>query len=29
LYKDHNTMKTLVESCEILNEVENTVDSLG
>jgi len=29
LYKDHNTMKTLVESCEILNEVENTVGSLG
>jgi len=29
LYKDHNTMKMLVESCEILKEVENTVGSLG
>jgi len=29
LYKDHNTMKALVESCEILKEVENTVGSLG
>lgn len=29
LYKDHNTMKALVESCEILNELENTVGSLG
>ena len=29
LYKDHNTMKSLVESCEILNEVENKVGSLG
>jgi len=29
LYKDHNTMKTLVESCKILNEVENKVGSLG
>lgn len=29
LYKDHNTMKALVESCEILNKVENTVGSLG
>jgi histidine ammonia-lyase len=29
LYKDHNTMKELVESCKILNEVEETVGSLG
>ncbi len=28
LYKDHNTMKELVESCEILSEVENLVGSL-
>ncbi len=28
LYNDHNTMKKLVESCEILEEVENTVGSL-
>ena len=29
LHKDHNTMKKLVESCEILNEVEAAVGSLG
>jgi len=29
LYKDHNTMKKLVESCEILREVEGEVGSLG
>jgi histidine ammonia-lyase len=29
LYPDHNTMKELVQSCEILKEVENTVGSLG
>ena len=28
LYNDHNTMKTLVQSCEILTEVENLVGSL-
>lgn len=28
LYNDHNSMKALVESCEILNEVEETVGSL-
>jgi histidine ammonia-lyase len=28
LYEDHNTMKSLVESCEILDEVENVVGSL-
>jgi len=28
LYKDHNTMKDLVKSCEILKEVESTVGSL-
>ena len=28
LYKDHNTMKELVESCEILSEVEDLVGSL-
>jgi len=28
LYKDHNTMKELVESCEILKDVEATVGSL-
>ncbi len=28
LYKDHNTMKDLVQSCEILAEVENLVGSL-
>ena len=28
LYKDHNTMKELVKSCEILHEVEKTVGSL-
>jgi len=29
LYPDHNTMKSLVRSCEILNEVEKEVGSLG
>jgi histidine ammonia-lyase len=29
LYKDHNTMKELVKSCEILNEVEKVVGNLG
>ena len=29
LYDDHNAMKALVESCEILEEVENVVGSLG
>ena len=29
LYKDHNTMKELVKSCEILSEVEKTVGNLG
>ena len=29
LHKDHNTMKKLVESCEILREVEAEVGSLG
>ncbi len=28
LYPDHNAMKSLVKSCEILEEVENTVGSL-
>ena len=28
LYPDHNTMKKLVKSCEILHEVEKTVGSL-
>ena len=28
LHKDHNTMKALVKSCEILEEVENCVGSL-
>ncbi|GAB4297183.1 MAG: histidine ammonia-lyase [Marinilabiliales bacterium] len=28
LYNDHNTMKQLVKSCEILNEVEKVVGSL-
>lgn len=29
LYPDHNTMKELVKSCEILREVETVVGSLG
>ena len=29
LYNDHNTMKELVKSCEILEEVENEVGDLG
>ncbi len=29
LYSDHNTMKALVKSCEILEEVEKVVGSLG
>jgi histidine ammonia-lyase len=29
LYPDHNRMKTLVKSGEILEEVERTVGSLG
>ncbi len=29
LYKDHNTMKDLVKSCEILNQVENLIGSLN
>ncbi len=29
LYNDHNTMKSLVASCEILEEVEKEVGSLG
>jgi len=29
LYKDHTKMKELVKSCEILEEVEKTVGSLG
>ena len=29
LYDDHNAMKALVESCEILEEVEGEVGSLG
>ncbi len=29
LYPDHNTMKALVQSCDILTEVENEVGSLG
>jgi len=29
LYNDHNTMKKLVKSCEILNEVEKAVGELG
>ena len=28
LYSDHNKMKALVKSCEILEEVEKTVGSL-
>jgi histidine ammonia-lyase len=28
LYKDHNTMKELVKSCEILNQVEKEIGSL-
>lgn len=28
LYKDHNTMKALVKSCDILHEVENEIGSL-
>ena len=28
LYSDHNAMKTLVKSCEILEEVEAAVGSL-
>jgi len=28
LYKDHNTMKALVKSCEILHEVESAIGSL-
>ena len=28
LYDDHNKMKALVESCEILQEVEKTIGSL-
>ena len=29
LYKDHNTMKALVQSCEILEEVEKAIGELG
>jgi len=29
LYKDHNTMKELVKSCEILDEVEKKVGGLS
>jgi histidine ammonia-lyase len=29
LYPDHNTMKELVQSCEILEEVEKVIGSLG
>ena len=29
LYKDHNTMKEVVKSCEILNEVEKVIGDLG
>jgi len=29
LYKDHNTMKKLVQSCELLLEVEKEIGSLG
>ncbi len=29
LYNDHNTMKALVESCEILNEVESQLGAIG
>jgi len=29
LYKDHNTMKKMVKSCEILSEVEKVVGNLG
>jgi len=29
LFPDHNTMKELVKSCEILDEVEKAVGSLG
>ena len=28
LYADHNKMKALVKSCEILEEVEKTIGSL-
>jgi histidine ammonia-lyase len=28
LYDDHNTMKALVQSCEILKEVEKEIGSL-
>jgi histidine ammonia-lyase len=28
LYNDHNTMKQLVKSCEVLKEVEKVVGSL-
>jgi len=28
LYSDHNTMKSLVKSCKILDEVEKVVGSL-
>jgi len=28
LYPDHNTMKSLVQSCEILDQVESEVGSL-
>ena len=28
LYPDHNAMKALVKSCEILTEVENTLGTL-
>jgi histidine ammonia-lyase len=29
LYNDHNTMKALVKSCEILDEVEKVTGDLG
>jgi histidine ammonia-lyase len=29
LHRDHNRMKDLVKSCEILDEVEGAVGSLG
>jgi histidine ammonia-lyase len=29
LYKDHNSMKKLVETCEILEEVEKEIGKLG
>jgi histidine ammonia-lyase len=28
LYNDHNAMKALIKSCEVLNEVEKTIGSL-